>query len=1088
VQEETIHAMSQIQCMYCNKWMKTKRGLAQHLNYSTECKKIKEGLENEQKHAKESTQSAVDNLGCRNNSKRSAEKIRELRDDYALARGKIQKILGQISKVKISQFLLQNKLANQEVERCDKLGELQHQNEEAPTFGNDEDNYSGSENSEHEENTSTEGDEGGANLDDSVADGDDDGDFGQNIEDPDEEGETEEDLLSLEAKKRLAYVGFEKYVRNAMTNFVGFNRKERAAVTLMSKLIRKKAPLDTYQEVMEWYFVQSGLMGVNDPVGQCPHFISRQKLLERLRIRYHMDHQYATPTTILLPHSRSKVDVWKKLARDNVLSLLTDPRWSDKDWLYFGDDPFAAPPENSPFVDDLNTGDAYRETYKKLITKERQILVPVLLYIDGAVTGQFDKLQVTALKMSIGLLNRKARDKEYAWRNLGFITNCTKEDSSGKRIFVVSGHVAANELCGNRASSDEEEEEEVDKAADYHAMLSVLLESLKELIADGMVTDLYYKETLYKDCELVFFVPFVKCDGDEGDKLCLSYRSRGANVQQLCRYCQCPTGKTDDPKANYPYKTEPMMRSLLEQNKVQQLKALSQIGVKNAFHGLRFGLHNDRGIHGACPWELLHAILLGIFKYVRDCFFKQLGESSEAAHDINSLAQVIGACIHKQSDRNKPRTKFAKGILKGKLMAKEYSGVLLVLAALLQTEEVQNRMISVKRKTFRNAGQISDWVLLVDTMLQWEAYLNLPQMERRHVQRLKKKHQYILHLLKRVGAREEGMGFKIQKFHAVLHLATDILMFGVPLNVDTGSNESHHKTTKVAAKLTQKNVHTFEKQTSDRLDDFHVLDLALQELDGRPLWEYSLGYYHKENFEVGNIDGAEDRTNATGGMRFHVYRGNNGDASLKVETRMQSKEKHSTDVQFLQFLLKIQDDVQHIIPKMKVLAEHHRGDQIFRAHANFRGQGSWRDWVMIKWDVGEYPAQIWGFLDLTELPEGAAIELHDGTEVSNGVWAIIESANPIEEEDGRVRRSEIFTHIIVESESLDDHGQVRERKLYVVDVDTFKAPLVVVPNVGTLHQYLMMTPRVQWAEDFKEWIEASHRLDEAEMEADSDSD
>ena len=65
-----------------------------------------------------------------------------------------------------------------------------------------------------------------------------------------------------------------------------------------------------------------------------------------------------------------------------------------------------------------------------------------------------------------------------------------------------------------------------------------------------------------------------------------------------------------------------------------------------------------------------------------------------------------------------------------------------------------------------------------------------------------------------MGARQSGMGFKVVKFHAVLHLADDIEMFGVPMNVDTGSNESHHKLTKVAAKLTWKGPTTFEEPTS----------------------------------------------------------------------------------------------------------------------------------------------------------------------------------------------------------------------------------------------------------------------------------
>jgi hypothetical protein len=72
--------------------------------------------------------------------------------------------------------------------------------------------------------------------------------------------------------------------------------------------------------------------------------------------------------------------------------------------------------------------------------------------------------------------------------------------------------------------------DQVDKAVDYHAILDVLLGSLKDLIADGMVVDIVYKGELYRNCELVFFVPFVKCDGDEGDKLCGSFHSRGKDI------------------------------------------------------------------------------------------------------------------------------------------------------------------------------------------------------------------------------------------------------------------------------------------------------------------------------------------------------------------------------------------------------------------------------------------------------------------------------------------------------------------------------------------------------------------------------
>ena len=812
--------------------------------------------------------------------------------------------------------------------------------------------------------------------------------------------------------------------------------------------------------------------------------------MQKLRDRYHMSAQYASPCTLWLPHSKSKVTVWKKDARDNVISLLTDPRWNSEDWLYFNGDPFAPPPENLSYVSDLNTGEAYLATYKRLITKERQILVALPLYIDGAVTGQFDKLQVTALKMSIGLLNRRARDREIAWRNLGFVTNYTKEDTHGRKMFVETGHVSALERYCNEESDDEEGEEgeqgegevdAVDKAADYHAILSVLLRSLKDLILDGMVVDINYKGKIYKDCELVFFVPFVKCDGDEGDKLSLSYRSRGANVQQLCRYCQCPTDDTDNPLARYPYKTEPMMKELFEQHNTERLKELSQICAENAFHGLRFGLHNQRGIHGGCPWELLHAILLGIFKYVRDCFFEQVGHTSGTAQELNSLAQEVGNLLSRQSDRNKPRTKFAKGILKGKLMAKEYTGVLLVIAAMLQCEKGRELLSGARRNGFRVVGQIKDWVLLVETLLQWEAYLNLAQMERKHVKRLKKKHQYLLFLLKRVADRQEGMGFKVVKFHAVLHLAYDILAFGVPMNVDTGSNESHHKTTKIAAKLTQKDIRTFEKQTSDRLDDFHVLNLAMEEIEGDPLWRY-LDTYRDVETEIGEVQDNRDTT-TIGGMKLTTYIDpETGLVQFEIKSRMQKSSEITVDTQFLEFVHQMEHDIGHVAGKIAVFAEHTRSSIMFRAHPNFRGKGLWRDWVMIQWQSGDFPAQIWGFIDLTNLPTGEKFLLSNGSTVAKGVWAIVESCN-YTKTDPNLPSSEMFKHLVLDTKEDLADGSVGQRKFYVVDVDTFKNPIVVIPNVGTKKAYIMMEPRDTWSSQFIDWLVAPHGIDEDEMMA-----
>jgi hypothetical protein len=56
-----------------------------------------------------------------------------------------------------------------------------------------------------------------------------------------------------------------------------------------------------------------------------------------------------------------------------------------------------------------------------------------------------------------------------------------------------------------------------------------------------------------------------------------------------------------------------------------------------------------------------------------------------------------------------------------------------------------------------------------------------------------------------VAQRTKGMGLNIMKFHDILHLMEDIQVNGVPLEFNIVANESHHKASKYAAQLTQKN-------------------------------------------------------------------------------------------------------------------------------------------------------------------------------------------------------------------------------------------------------------------------------------------
>ncbi len=608
-------------------------------------------------------------------------------------------------------------------------------------------------------------------------------------------------------------------------NFLPLSREDVTSIKLLNALKSQKAPLRAYPAMLEWHLKETKHFGEHESLKDSRKYFHRETLMKELIKRYNMGDMLPKIKRLTLPHSKAVVHVPYRDVKDCIVSLLTDPRIRNKDYLFFDRDPTAKPPEKVTFIEDINTGEAFLASHKKYCTKPNQVPLGIIFYIDGAVTGQFSDLPITALKISLSIHNREARDHEWAWREIAWIPQVRKQKARGKKLFKESNHLESMDLElldgeGDYAESDDEDGETTEedtepavKAQDFHTMLSFALKSLVELQETGFIWDTAVYGNKFKDLEFVLFVLNVKCDTEEGDLLCGKYLVRTQNVANICRYCDCLTANADNPRVQYNFKTPQMIQKLIDKGDSEGLQQISQQNIKNAWYPLRFHAANDRGIHGACPSEMLHAVLLGIFKYVRNIFFIYIGEESKLAEDINGLASIYGKYLKHQSDRDLPDTHFAKGIQKGKLMAKQYRGVLLLMAAVIRSS--LGRSLLMVRKKFKKENGLRDWTLLVELLLEWEAYLCEKRMKRTHVTRLAKKHRYIMYIMLNVAKRSEGMGLKLMKFHAIVHMVEDILLYGVPSEFDTGSNESHHKPTKYAAKLTQeKKLHSTIRRQS----------------------------------------------------------------------------------------------------------------------------------------------------------------------------------------------------------------------------------------------------------------------------------
>ena len=272
---------------------------------------------------------------------------------------------------------------------------------------------------------------------------------------------------------------------------------------------------------------------------------------------------------------------------------------------------------------------------------------------------------------------------------------------------------------------------------DFHAMMDVILGGFVELQEQGFLWDHHdpVNRITYKDVHYKVFVPFIRSDTKEADLLCAKYGQRFSS-QQLCRKCHIPLQEADDHTAKYRFKTVAEIKALVDNADLQGLKALSQTYLKNAFYKIQFSTGNGQGIHGSCPSELLHAFLLGTFKYFRDIFFECIGKDSEGAKLIDALAKIHGKLFARQSDRTLPGTAFSRGIQAGKLMAKDCRGVLLAMVAVLRS--TKGKSVLKWNRNFKESSARDDWILLVELMLEWESFLNLPRMHKSHVKRLGK--------------------------------------------------------------------------------------------------------------------------------------------------------------------------------------------------------------------------------------------------------------------------------------------------------------------------------------------------------------
>eukprot|EP00980_Cylindrotheca_fusiformis_P016094 scaffold4764_cov84-Cylindrotheca_fusiformis.AAC.4 len=483
-------------------------------------------------------------------------------------------------------------------------------------------------------------------------------------------------------------------------------------------------------------------------------------------------------------------------------------------------DPYRSKPDVQPdHVSELHHGKWWSRTWEKLCKPEKkEILVPIILYMDGVTTDNNGKLKVTPLNMTLGIFN-----------------TMTRRQASAHTVKYYHPDEIAEAAYHQKTTMG------VHNVQNLHRGISRAMKDFKELCDSGepVAWQLPYAGRMW-DVRLRFSIAFVIGDSVQHDPLCGKY-VKYHGIQRMCRHCTCRSEDIDVPAAARdatlykPWMLDPNH----PEHDAEFFRSLSHYPIDNAFHELCFG-SNNYNIHLASPAELLHTVQKGptsripehAMHLIRNGTDMRLDEcqAAEAKVKVQStiagldiLGKKMGILLGRQSDRNKPRTKFKNSLFSmAKKAGHEHTGVCLNLLLAMLSDRGRQLLLEERRLS---PEFVENQIYATELCLEVEEWLKLESYTREEM-KPKKIQAAFDHFITRYSeiCDRDGSGTKTLKTHLPLHMHQYIAMWGPPTGWDSGPSESHHKMqVKLPAKNTQRRQVSFTAQVCKRYHESIVI-------------------------------------------------------------------------------------------------------------------------------------------------------------------------------------------------------------------------------------------------------------------------
>ena len=418
-----------------------------------------------------------------------------------------------------------------------------------------------------------------------------------------------------------------------------------SCLELLKSIVQSNTSIGSYSDTIKWY--NKTIKNIS-PICSNPkpymepeipaEYSNRSKALKVLSsVLYGEDcpiNMTPTSTCLPLPSGQKSTNVTKFDLKGVIYSLLLDKSLFSVDNCLIHDKYYCNPelyhnlPSEEKNFSDVHTGTWFLHAFRNInMRHSRDILCPIILFIDGTPIDSYSKHTLEPVMMTLGIFNSKTRQLPRAWRLLGYI----EQDSN---------YVTCNEGINN--DNQRKTIDQVSKRQDYHHILSFILKEVAKVEKSKGI--LYNFTTNIKDSNGMPITKLVRLrltvmtvigDALGLDKLCDRFTSYNSKVKYLCRDCNCPTNKLSDLNFKCSY-TE---RSAIKNMKAHECKNRSYYKINNnAFDHIIFG-SDQFGINGCSPPEILHQILLGVVKKLTRTFLRCCTENG--LKYLDSIASQI---------------------------------------------------------------------------------------------------------------------------------------------------------------------------------------------------------------------------------------------------------------------------------------------------------------------------------------------------------------------------------------------------------------------------------------------------------------